>query len=47
MKIAILGGSFDPPHIGHVFVATQVKEILDIEQIIFMPCFKHPFGKKI
>lgn len=47
MKIAILGGSFDPPHIGHSLVALQIKEILKLDKIWLMPCFIHPFGKKL
>jgi len=47
MKIAILGGGFDPPHIGHLFIAIQVKEILNMDQVWFMPSYKHPFGKKL
>lgn len=47
MKIAILGGSFDPPHIGHALAAIQIKELLNLDQIWFMPCFIHPFGKKL
>ncbi len=47
MKIAILGGSFDPPHIGHVLAALQIKEILNLDQVWLIPCFIHPFGKKL
>jgi nicotinate (nicotinamide) nucleotide adenylyltransferase len=45
MKIAILGGSFDPPHVGHILVATQVKKMLNIDQVWLMPTFSHPFNK--
>ncbi|MDP3726817.1 MAG: nicotinate (nicotinamide) nucleotide adenylyltransferase [bacterium] len=42
MKIAILGGSFDPPHIGHYLVIKQILEIRkDIDKILLMPAFKH------
>lgn len=47
MKIAILGGSFDPPHFGHILVAEQVKKFLNLDQIWLMPCYKHPFNKKL
>ncbi len=47
MNIAILGGSFDPPHIGHELVAFQVKEHLGLDQVWLMPCFLHPFNKKL
>lgn len=47
MKIAVLGGSFDPPHIGHWLVAFQIREILNFDQVWLMPCYQHPFRKKI
>ncbi len=37
MKTAILGGSFDPVHIGHLHLADEVKRKLDYERIIFVP----------
>ncbi len=37
MKIAILGGSFDPPHLGHYLIATQIKELLGMDQVWLMP----------
>src|SRR5438477_12504705 len=40
MKIAILGGSFDPPHLGHVLIAEQVKEFLKIDQVWLMPLYQ-------
>ena len=42
MKIAILGGRFDPPHIGHFLVAKQVLEQRkDIDKVLFIPAFQH------
>lgn len=47
MKIAILGGSFDPPHKGHIKIAEQVLLKLHFDQVWLMPCFTHAFGKKL
>lgn len=47
MRIAILGGSFDPPHIGHLLVAQQVKKMLNIDQVWLLPTFSHPFNKSL
>ena len=47
MKIAILGSSFDPPHIGHALIAIQVKELFKMDEVWLMPSFIHPFGKKL
>lgn len=41
MRIAILGGAFDPPHIGHYLVARQVKELLRMDEVWFMVCHSY------
>lgn len=37
MKIAILGGTFNPPHFGHLFFANEVRTTLGLDKIIFIP----------
>lgn len=41
MKIAVLGGAFDPPHIGHLIVASQVQELLGMDEVWLMPCYSY------
>ncbi len=42
MVIGILGGSFDPPHIGHYFVIQQILELRkEIDKILLVPAFQH------
>ncbi|QFT89930.1 Nicotinate-nucleotide adenylyltransferase [Bacillus sp. THAF10] len=36
-KIGIIGGTFDPPHMGHLIIATNVREKLALDEIWFMP----------
>lgn len=43
MNIALYGGSFDPPHIGHIGVVTAALEQLNINKIIVVPAFVNPF----
>lgn len=47
MKIGILGGSFDPPHLGHFLIAEQVKEILGIDKVWLMPLYQKSHQNKI
>ncbi|MCR6572073.1 nicotinate (nicotinamide) nucleotide adenylyltransferase [Campylobacter insulaenigrae] len=43
MKIALFGGSFDPPHLGHNAVVLNALDNLDIDKLIIMPTFINPF----
>lgn len=45
MNIALYGGSFDPPHIGHLKVVHTALQSLDIEKIIVIPAFVNPFKR--
>jgi nicotinate-nucleotide adenylyltransferase len=46
-KIAVLGGSFNPPHVAHVLAATWVLSTCDVDHVLFMPCAQHAFGKTL
>ena len=37
MKIAIYGGSFNPPHLGHVKAAAAVRELLEPDRLLIIP----------
>ena len=37
MKIAILGGTFDPPHLGHLILADTVLKELNYDKVLFIP----------
>lgn len=47
MNIAILGGSFDPPHNGHILVAKEILRTLPIDEVWLVPAFSHPFHKNM
>lgn len=42
-KIALYGGSFDPPHLGHLAVVEEALKTLDIDKLIIVPAFQNPF----
>ena len=41
-KICLFGGTFDPPHIGHLLVAQTIFEAEKFDKIVFIPTFKSP-----
>jgi len=45
-KIGILGGSFDPAHIGHVKISTEAKKKYKLKYILWLITEKNPFKKK-
>ena len=46
MKVGILGGTFDPPHIAHLGLARNVLSSGLVEEVWLVPCLRHRFGKK-
>ncbi len=45
IKVAIFGGSFDPPHRGHQEIVRRAVEKLDIDKLIILPAFLNPFKR--
>lgn len=42
MRLGIFGGSFDPPHIGHLLAAGDAADQLNAERVIFVPTATQP-----
>jgi nicotinate-nucleotide adenylyltransferase len=41
--IALFGGSFDPPHIGHEAIVNEALKLKEIDKVVMMPTFLNPF----
>jgi nicotinate-nucleotide adenylyltransferase len=37
LRVGILGGAFNPPHIGHLVCAQEALVQLELERVLFMP----------
>jgi len=42
MRIGILGGTFDPPHRGHLHLAGTAQREIGLDRILFVPCARQP-----
>ena len=42
MKIGIFGGTFNPPHIGHLIVAEHARVSAGLDKILFIPAYISP-----
>jgi nicotinate-nucleotide adenylyltransferase len=47
MNIALLGGAFNPPHLGHVLIARQVLDFGGVDEVWFLPNFGQSFEKPV
>ena len=41
-RIALFGGSFDPPHFAHLAIAREAVEICGLGRVVFIPCQESP-----
>lgn len=45
--IGVFGGSFNPPHLSHVLALAVVLARFDVERLLVVPTFQHPFAKML
>lgn len=43
VRIGIFGGTFDPPHLGHLLAASDAYEALALDRLLFIPAARQPF----
>lgn len=46
MRLGVLGGTFDPPHMGHLMAASDALELLGLDQLIFVPAAEQPLKRE-
>lgn len=42
MKVGVFGGTFDPPHLGHLIVAQDAALVLGLDRVLFVPAAAPP-----
>ncbi len=42
-RVAILGGTFDPIHLGHLAIAADVQHAIQADRVLFVPAAQQPF----
>lgn len=46
MRIGVLGGTFDPPHIGHLALAQAAIERLELDEVMLLPANRNPLKER-
>ena len=46
MRVALFGGSFDPPHHGHTAIAAAAADVFDLDQVLFAPVGRQPLKRE-
>ncbi len=45
--VGVFGGSFNPPHLSHVLALVIVLSRFDVERLLVIPSYQHPFAKSL
>ena len=45
--VGVFGGSFNPPHLAHVLALAVVLARFDVEKLLVVPTYRHPFAKSL
>ncbi len=42
MRVGVIGGTFDPIHVGHLIMAEGARDVLDLQRVVFVPAGQPP-----
>jgi nicotinate-nucleotide adenylyltransferase len=45
VRIGVFGGTFDPPHVGHLIAAADAVDALSLDRVVFVPASAQPLKK--
>jgi nicotinate-nucleotide adenylyltransferase len=45
--VGFFGGSFNPPHLAHVLACALVRSMEDVDRLLVVPTYRHPFAKAL
>lgn len=45
-RLGLLGGTFDPPHVGHLWLATLARDALGLDRVLFVPAGTPPHKRR-
>ena len=43
VRIGVLGGTYDPIHLGHLIIASELRHALTLDRVLFVPAAQSPF----
>ncbi|MBA2684106.1 MAG: nicotinate (nicotinamide) nucleotide adenylyltransferase [Gemmatimonadaceae bacterium] len=46
MRLGVLGGTYDPPHVGHLLAASDAFEALSLDRLLFVPAAVPPYKSR-
>jgi nicotinate-nucleotide adenylyltransferase len=46
-RVAVFGGSFNPPHVAHVLAVVYALATEPIDEVLVVPVYRHPFAKEL
>ena len=47
MKVALFGGVFDPPHLGHQRIAEEMIAHSIVDEVWYVPVYEHPWEDRL